>query len=59
VLGKKLLANGEGALVYNGGKLNKGSASSHKENLYGTCRSTTDVSLLVNSSSVSSSSEPD
>jgi hypothetical protein len=56
VLGKKLLANGEGALVYNGGKLNKGTASSHKENLYGTYWSTFGASLIVNSSSASSES---
>jgi hypothetical protein len=35
VLGKKLLANGEGALLYAGGKLNLGPQNDHQANLYG------------------------
>jgi hypothetical protein len=35
VLGKRLLANGEGALLYAGGKLNFGPQNNHRDNLYG------------------------
>jgi hypothetical protein len=35
VLSKQLLANGEGALLYAGGKLNVGPQNDHKDNLYG------------------------
>jgi hypothetical protein len=35
VLGKKLLANGEGALLYAGGKLNLGPQNDHQADLYG------------------------
>jgi hypothetical protein len=36
VLGKKLLAGGEGALLYAGGKLNLGPQNDHQVSLYGT-----------------------